>query len=323
MVASFDPPGWRRLTSAHRLSYRLVRDGFHGLCVLSGTRMVGIVPGAIVTLEPGTGRFRVTHQLDRGTRPLNITATPEGKIYFGEYFDNGARDAVNIYGSDDGGASWHVVHTFPKGAIRHVHNIVYDQWQDCLWVLTGDWGSECRIMRASKDFNQIEGVQSGSQNCRAVAIVCTAQSIYFATDNPREANYICRLDRAGVLSRLVPISGTSFHGCQVDGSIFFSTVVEHSKVNLDRCVRVYGSVDTESWTGLLDWRKDWWPMKLFQFGNAVLPTGRNDTDLLAVTGLGVSGADLTTGLWRVSQGPPLRTDAAARSEPMAGQLFSR
>ena len=51
MVASFDPPGWRRLTSAHRLSYRLVRDGFHGLCVLSGTRMVGIVPGAIVTLR--------------------------------------------------------------------------------------------------------------------------------------------------------------------------------------------------------------------------------------------------------------------------------
>ena len=45
-------------------------------------------------------------------------------------------------------------------------------------------------------------------------------------------------------------------------------MVEHSKVNLDRCVRVYGSVDTESWTGLLDWRKDWWPMKLFQFGNA-------------------------------------------------------
>ena len=151
-------------------------------------------PGAIVTLEPSTGRFRITHQLDRGTRPLNITATPEGKIYFGEYFDNGARDAVNIYGSDDGGASWHVVHTFPKGAIRHVHNIAYDQWQDCLWVLTGDWGSECRIMRASKDFSQIEGVQSGSQNCRAVAIVCTAQSIYFATDNPREANYICRLD---------------------------------------------------------------------------------------------------------------------------------
>jgi hypothetical protein len=298
-VGSFDPPSWRMLTSCHRLSYRLFRDGFHGLAVLPSSRIAGIVAGAIVTLEPGSQRFEIAHRIARGTRPLNIAATPNGQIYFGEYFDNRERDEVHVYGSDDGGSSWHVVHTFPKGAIRHVHNIVYDRWQDCLWVLTGDEDSECRIVRASKDWSEIETVKAGSQNSRAVAFVCRPDSMYFATDSPSEINYICRLDPAGTVSRLAPINGTSFHGCQVGGSVFFSTVVEPSEVNVDPTVCVYGSTDTHSWSKLLSWRKDWWPMSFFQYGNAVLPTGRNETDFLAVTSVGVKGADLSTGLWRV------------------------
>src|ERR1700758_4940105 len=39
-AGSFDPPGWRRLTSKARLTHRLVRDGFHALAVLPSGHLV-------------------------------------------------------------------------------------------------------------------------------------------------------------------------------------------------------------------------------------------------------------------------------------------
>src|SRR5579859_2234903 len=112
-------PGWkRRLSVANRLTARLFRDGFHALTVLPDGGLIAAVPGSIVTLRPGETEFRQTHAITRGTRPLHITAVPDGSIYWGEYFDNSSRDEVHIYASSDGGASWSVVYTFPRDAIR-------------------------------------------------------------------------------------------------------------------------------------------------------------------------------------------------------------
>src|ERR1700690_1395932 len=152
-VARFRPAWWRNLTSRTPLTHRLVRDGFHALVLLPGDRddpaMVGAVPDAIVTRAAGSGEFRVTHPIRRGTRPLHITAVPGGKIYWGEYFDNRERAEVHIYSSQDHGHTWQVAYTFPTGAVRHVHNIVYDRWANCLWILTGDNGAECKVLRAT------------------------------------------------------------------------------------------------------------------------------------------------------------------------------
>jgi hypothetical protein len=107
------------------LTMRLFRDGFHALAVLPSGALVAAVPGAMVTLRPGGTEFRPSHTILRGTRPLHITAVPGGAIYWGEYFDNPARDKVHIYASTDAGAGWSVAYTLPKGAIRHIHNIVH------------------------------------------------------------------------------------------------------------------------------------------------------------------------------------------------------
>ena len=77
-------------------------------------------------------------------------------------------------------------------------------------------------------------------------------------------------------------------------------MVEPSKVNTDRQARLYGSLDGFSWDMLLGWPKDPWPM-VFQYGNAILPTGENSTNLLAVTGLAVKDHDLRTTIWRVTE----------------------
>ncbi len=162
----------------------------------------------------------------RGTRPLHITAVPAAAVFWGEYFDNAARDEVHIYAPSDAGATWAVAYTFPRGAILHVHNVIHDPWEDCLWVLTGDYGDECRILRASCDFSRVETVLQGNQQARAVALVPLADGLYFSSDTPLESNYVYRLDRQRKLSQIATISSSSIYGCRVGDQIFFSTMVE-------------------------------------------------------------------------------------------------
>jgi hypothetical protein len=299
-VARYSPAWWRKFSAASRFAFRLCRDGFHALAVLGSGHIIAAVPGAIITLAPGETEFRVTHHVARGTRPLHITATPDDQIYWGEYFDNPARDEVHIYSSTDRGATWNVAYTFPQGAVRHVHNIVYDQWAKCLWVLTGDNGPECRILRASADFKNVEVVLSGHQQARAVAMVPTREGLYFASDTPFESNHVYFLDRGGQLSELTTLSGSSIYGCQVGSAIFFSTMVEPSQTNMNRNVQLYGSAGGRTWKSLLQWKKDVWPMSLFQYGNAFLPDGHNTSGFLALTTVAVEADDLKTTLWRLA-----------------------
>ncbi len=301
-VARYVPAWWRNLSTASRLGFRLFRDGFHALAALPSGHLVGAVPGAIVTVAPGQTEFRATHQVLRGTRPLHIASAPNGRFFWGEYFDNRYRDEVHIYASEDCGASWGIAHTFPKGSIRHVHNIVYDGWSDCLWVLTGDDGTECRILRASCDFRNVDMVLGGDQQTRAVALLPRPDGLYFASDTPREANHVYRLDRGGTLHKLAALSSSCIYGCRVGENIFFSTMVEPSAVNSDSIVRLYGSADGFEWHTLLQWRKDFWPMGLFQYGNAIFPDGENTSGLLALTTVAVGPGDLETSIWMLHSG---------------------
>jgi hypothetical protein len=298
-VARFVPAWWRNLSVVSRPTFRLFRDGFHALATLGSGHMVAAVPGAIVSLGPGEEEFRLTHRVLRGTRPLHIAATPDEKFFWGEYFQNPARDEVHIYVSTDRGAKWDVAYSFPRGTVRHIHNIVYDEWAKCLWVLTGDNGSECRILRASCDFRSVDVVLSGHQQARAVALVPMLDGLYFSSDTPFESNHVYRLNRGGTLAELAPLSSSSIYGCRAGAGIFFSTMVEPSPVNLDRNIRLYGSSDGHHWLDLSHWPKDFWPMSLFQYGNTFLPDGRNTTNYLAVTTVAVQRDDLKTSIWRV------------------------
>jgi hypothetical protein len=292
----------RRLTAANRFTARLFRDGFHALAVLPSGGIVAAVPGAILALNANAKQFRQTFAITRGTRPLHVTAIPGGNVFWGEYFDNPSREAVHIYGSHDGGLTWNVVYTFPKGAIRHVHNIVHDSWQDCLWVLTGDYGDECRVLRANSDFSRVELVLQGKQQARAVAAIPTQEGLYFASDTPFEENFIYHLHPQGKLSRLAPISSSCISGCRVGSKLFFSTMIEPSDVNRDQNVRVYvGHInEPEHWRSLLNWRKDRLPMKLFQYGNAFLPDGNNTSQCLALTTIAVESDDMVTSMYSVN-----------------------
>ena len=302
-VGHYQPEWWRKVSSASRLSFRLFRDGFHALNVLPTKHLVAAVPKAIITLAPGETEFRISHRVLRGTRPLHIASTLDGHLYWGEYFDNQQREEVHIYVSTDHGQNWNVAYTFLKGAIRHVHNIVYDEWENCLWVLTGDNGSECRILKASCDFRTVDTVIAGNQQVRAVAFVPTQDALYFSSDTPFEANHIYCLDRQGSLQKLADINSSSIYGCRVGHAIFFSTMIEPTKVNRDQHARLYGSADGKDWPDLQAWRKDTWSKSLFQFGNVLLPDGVNTSIVLSLTTVAVQD-DLQTSLWSLESITP-------------------
>lgn len=300
-VGSFRAGWTRRISAANRITSRLFRGGFHALAILPNGGLVAAIAGAIVTLGPNESEFRQTHEIRRGTRPLHIAAIPDGTVYWGEYFDNAARDEVHIYGSTDGGASWNIAYTFPRGSIRHVHNIVHDRWENCVWILTGDYGNECRILRAACDLSRVDTVLQGNQQARAVALVPGPEGLYFSSDTPLEKNYVYLLDRRGKLSRRAEISSSSIYGCRVGESVFFSTMIEPSEVNRDRCVRIYRGRHMAEWRPVVEWKKDFWPMGLFQYGNAFLPDGNNETPYLAATTAAVKSHDGVTWLYRVNR----------------------
>ncbi len=297
-VGLYRPEWWRNLTSRNRLSFRLMRDGFHALAILPARNIVAAVPGAIATLPVGKSEFQVTHRVTRGTRPLHITATPDGQAFWGEYFDNPGRDEVHIYASADQGITWQVAHTFGRGTIRHVHNVLYDRWENWLWIFTGDYGAECRILRASLDFCSVDEVVAGSQQTRAVAAVVNEDGLYFATDTPLEKNFIYYMSRQGRMERLGALPSSSIYACQNRSGMFFSTMVEPSEVNPSRNVELFGSSDGAEWRSLAAWEKDRWAMKFFQYGNAFLPDGENATDMLALSTVAVEAGDLQTSIWK-------------------------
>lgn len=300
--ACFRPSWWRNLTSRTALSYRLVRDGFHALAILGRQKnqtMVGAVPGALVTRAPDSDEFRVTHKVQRGTRPLHVTAVPSGNIYWGEYFDNRERAEVHVYASTDRGCTWQIAYTFAAGSIRHIHNIVYDRWGDCLWMLTGDEGAECKLLHASCDLRSVDVVLTGNQQTRAVAAIPTRNGLYFSTDTPFEMNHVYRLDRSGNVVRVGDLASSSISGCSVGEALFFSTMIEPSAVNTSREVQIAASQDGTDWRVLARWKKDRLPMRYFQYGNAFLPSGENSTCYLAATSMAVETDDLVATLWEV------------------------
>src|SRR5689334_3894868 len=62
-MGHYRPEWWRNLSSRNRLSFRLVRDGFHALAILPQGNLVAALPGAIATLPAGESELEVTHRL--------------------------------------------------------------------------------------------------------------------------------------------------------------------------------------------------------------------------------------------------------------------
>ncbi|RLD07172.1 MAG: hypothetical protein DRI65_05255 [Chloroflexota bacterium] len=272
------------LQHLNRWSIRLNRLGVQSFVPLTKDKVVLLENHKIYKLDLATGEVNAVFEDFQGTRPLFLSQSDNGNLYFGEYFNNPSRGHVNIFASEDEGLTFKSVYTFPKDSIRHVHGVFFDRYSGDLWVTTGDDNSESHIWRTSDEFRTVESVVGGEQQYRAVQLLFTKEHIYFGSDTPLEQNNISRLNRkTGQVEKLQQVQGTVFYGCKVGDTLFFSTVVEPGSINKDKRVYLWGSRDGEEWHSILSYQKDMLPLKLFQYGQIRFPSGINKTGNLWFT----------------------------------------
>lgn len=288
------PGGWTaRALAEAPLSARFLRAGFHAVAPLPSGDLVAVVRGALLYCARGEGRFEVAHQVRRGTRPLGVAVAKSGHAYFGEYFGNAAREEVHVYGSPDGRA-WEVAHTFPRGAVRHVHGVHADPHRGGLWVLTGDDGDEVGLWWTADEFKTLEPVVRGDQRARAVTVLPLEDGVVVPMDTPFEENHIQHLDPStGRLSSLARLPGSVFCSTRTSRGLALSTVVEKSSVNTDPRVALFVSRDGHDWRPAarlerdLAWLRD--RRGYLQYPTLRLPTGRSSAPDLLATAQSLAG----------------------------------
>jgi hypothetical protein len=212
-------------------------------------------------------------------------------VYFGDYFGNPNFDPVSIYKRDQSG-KWNQCYSFQKGLINHIHGLVEDVANKCIWILTGDYGSSFGIYRANLDFSLVEPILVGNQKFRSCVAYPVADGLLYATDSHLEKNSIRilkNINGSWISEEITTINGPVIYGTELLDYFIFATSVEpgvkKSNIVLTLLARDTGpgiinnqveivaiSKSNYEITILEVNPKDSFPARLFQFGTACFPS---------------------------------------------------
>lgn len=274
------------------LSKRLLRAEITGLYLLKNGDRLAVAKKGLFLCKKGNNTFEKCHPVPRGSKPLNLCLAPSGNIYFGEYFQNMDKQAVNIYCSEDNAQTWRVAYTFDAGEINHIHGIFFDKYTNRIWVATGDRENECIIGYTEDGFKSFKVVFRGGQEYRTCQLFFYKDFIVFGTDTQYEQNVIKKFDRKTLeITSLQEVQGSVIKGGQVGDVAFISTTVEPSTVNTDRYAHLWVTKDGLHWEERYKAKKDWLP-HIFQFGTFEFPNYETDKiDRLYFSGRAVKSLD--------------------------------
>lgn len=259
------------ILSHFSLLRRFFRAEITGLYELKGGTFLAVAKKGLFKSTQGSGKWIKCFAVPRGSKPLNICDLPNEHLYFGEYFMNMEKQAVNVYRSVDNGDTWQVCYTFSEGNINHIHGLFYDKYTDRMWCLTGDRKNECIIGYTEDEFNTFIEVFRGGQEYRSCQLFFFPDYIIYATDSQYTKNHIKSIDRKTLrVCDLCEIQGTAIKGRQTEDGCLLSTTVEPSEVNTDRYSHLWFSRDGVQWKELFSAKKDCLPA-IMQFGSIEFP----------------------------------------------------
>lgn len=279
----------KKIASKINLTSRLLRIEPRAIERLSDALFVIAFDYKIWILDLLKKEMRVGYVNRSGwSNPLNF-CTDGHNVYWGEYGNNNDYDAVKIYslGMD---LSVREVYSFPKGSIRHIHNICYDIDKQSFWIFTGDNEPNAGIYMASQDWKIVAPIKIGSQKYRTVVGFPYNNGLIYATDSVSSVNHIFILSSDGVLKDLATINGSSIYGTETHDYYVFSTTVEppegrgftHMFTNnlgdgiLSREVHlIFVRKKDLTMRILTKFHKDCLPMKWFQYGVITFPKGQD------------------------------------------------
>lgn len=258
-------------------------------------------------------------KLNHGSRPLkfiSISDNPsfETGIYFGEYFGNPNMNEVKIYKLDIEKMNTEIVYTFIEGEINHIHSLIEDKANDCLWILSGDFDNAAGIWMAKDNFSKVTLIFGGHQDFRSCVACPIGKGLLYATDTPFSQNTVRLLHKKEgkwVNRKLFEINGSVIYGYNTEKYLFISTSVEpngHSNNLLESFISMkkgdgikdYISyiykIDKETfgYKIIYEAKKDFLPFVLFQFGTLLFPSGSWDRNILPIFHIATKNNDLKT-----------------------------
>lgn len=248
---------------------RLLRGGIHHVLFINGIYII-FFDQKIITISNSI--IRSIYNIETCRKPLNICYNPlNNSIYWGDYTATNKVQPINIYHSKDSGKNWDIVYTFSPGIIRHIHNIIYDYFQDHYLILTGDKDEESGIWK-TKDFKKVEPLLIGKQTFRAVSLIPLQSGLIIPTDTELERNHIQYYSYSdNKLYSVKEIPTSAIDSRRINDISFVSTMYEPSKINKIKKVKLYYSINNKKWHTFLSLNKDILPSKYFQYPLIAMP----------------------------------------------------
>jgi len=241
-------------------------------------------------------------------------------VCFGEYFGNHKRKSIKVLQRKNG-AEWFSPFEFNDGEINHIHALVPDVINKCVWILVGDFEHSAAIYMAKNDFKDVELIVSGKQCYRACIAFPASGGLLYATDTQIENNSIRLLskkDNKWTSDKLFDINGSCIYGGELKDFYIFSTSTEPSEKKQGFFKRLFdnkpaaGIIENKSdiisirksdfnFNMVASKNKDIWPYRLFQFGTVMFPLNSEQTNILYAYNVGSVTNDLSTECYDLSE----------------------
>ena len=275
----------KKIKECHSLSKRLFRIEVRG-SILIGNIIYMFFDKKLLSVNMENLSIKILYEVPTEmSMPLNLSeALPKEKwnALFGDYFSNPYHDKVNIYGVNKFGTI-DKIFSFPKGTIRHIHNIVPDKKRNGYWILTGDNEELAGIWFAEFGLQHIRPIYVGSSIARTVVGFPLEEGLLFATDSVSSQNGIYILKNKDGLynvKKITDLNGSCIYGTETKDGYLFSTTVESAEGGglLNLLSRKHGSGIKSNFVDLIfldkslrvskicSFQKDDLPYKLFQYG---------------------------------------------------------
>ena len=279
-------PRWKRAFSQVRLTERLLHTDVRWAVPLRDHTVL-LCADRIFRLDLKTGRTEPEDVPVRG-KPLSALVLPregadEPDAFVGDYHSNPDRQPVRIFRRSGADGMWSQVWAFPAGAVRHIHNLVWDPYRERICILTGDEDRESGIWTADRFFSYVTPLFTGSQAARSCQLLPAEDALYYLTDAPSETNRLFRLSQNDP-EPVTEINGSVIYALGWNDGLLFSTTVEpdaHASNPLsyrltnrigrgirDDTVHICFLSREGTVTELETYRHDRLPFRLFQYGAA-------------------------------------------------------
>jgi hypothetical protein len=234
-----------------------------------------------------------------------VKGLPESILY-GDYWSNSNLESVRVYSRGlKGNTAWNILTEFPPGEVTHIHNIISDIKRNRILIFTGDANNESGIWEYRIGDVKPKSLVRGEQLYRACSGYVYNDDLYYATDTPQEENFLVKLclDTLAV-EKLGSLEGPIIYSAKLKNSFIFSSSVE-ADTNLkginyllsrrkglgiksnDSVVYSFNGIDILE---IGRFKKDLYPMGLFQFGNVSFYTSENSAHTYAY-GMSLSNLD--------------------------------